>query len=32
MGAAEALLEFAAQWDAGGMIAARLFCKVKRSA
>ena len=32
MGAANALLEFAAQCEAGGTIAARLFCRVKRNA
>ena len=32
MGAARVLLEVAAQWDAGGINAAWLFCSVKRSA
>jgi len=32
MGAAFELLELAAQCEAGGINAARLFCRVKRSA
>ena len=32
MGAAFALVELAAQWEAGGTNAARLFCSVNRKA